>query len=364
MVFRTFTETIDINTATGGPSVLGLHTPISGDAYKFLYPFFMAYKKFRYVGMDITIVNSARLPYDPEQMGKIAGNNYVDPRDSLNPMLFKGCHGDDLGVVLDSIYGSLGDYLGNSVDREVLASALENFYYTALGDDQWRKSPIQKTLRIRGLHPIVYNLAYQHQIAPTNDMGASDYVENASYSDAQGVNTSNAQPGYLSKSVADQARAPVITPSRMSDVVGSTGDKYRVLGSMFTNKCQKLGWMDTVQLVGQKEDTFPFSVNKITLLPKIFMGVLMLPKANLVRNYLRVIITHKFKFAGYRTITTGGGYPGFNPTTDHYGYIDKMDQVNPPSSQTKEGGSPIPVEDVDWDAEETKEVDEDDIGDY
>lgn len=48
----------------------------------------------------------------------------------------------------------------------------------------------------------------------------------------------------------------------------------------------------------------------IAELPKLFMGLVMLPPANLCRNYLRVMIRHKFKFAQYRTITTGAGDQG------------------------------------------------------
>lgn len=325
MVRRTFTETIDLNTEVGGPSLLGLHTPISGDAYRFLYPFFMAYKKYKYIGMDVTIVNSARLPYDPEQIGKVEGENYVDPRDSLNPVLFKGCHGESLGKVLDSMYEGLTSdiFKDNTIDKEVFMSTLENFYYTALGDDSWRKSPIQKTLRIKGLHPLVYQLASNRQIMPSNDMVSGEYVENAPYADATGLETSNLQPGYAAKGTNNSARPFNLTPNSVYDPTdGST--KYRVAQSMFTNKCTRLGWMDTLQIVGNKSNSLQFDKDQISLLPKLFMGLLMLPPAYLTRNYLRIIIQHKFAFSGYRTITTGGSFPGFDPNADHYGYANKI----------------------------------------
>lgn len=324
-MMRKFTETIDLNTETGGPSILGLHTPISGDAYRFLYPYFMAYKKYKYIGMDVTIVNSARLPYDPEQIGKIEGTNYVDPRDSLNPVLFKGCHGESLGAILNSMYGGLTTdvFKGNSLDKEQMLQTLENFYYTALGDDAWRKSPIQKTLRLNGLHPLVYNLGTNGQIMPTNDMASTDYAENSSYGDAGGANTSTLQPGVAVKSAVDTARPFAITPTRMYDV--STGlPQYRIMNSMFTTSCRRLGWIDTLQMIGQKDSQFIFDSSQIALLPKLFMGLLILPPAYLTRNYLRIIITHKFKFAGYRTITTGGAFPDFDPNSTAFGYVNAI----------------------------------------
>ena len=145
MVRRTYTETIDLNTEVGGPSILGLHTPIGGQVYQFLAPFFQAYKKYKYLGADVTIVNSARLPYDPEQIGKVEGDNYVDPRDSLNPILFRGCHGESLGKILNAMYDGLTSdaFKEAGLDRLDTSVILENFYYTALGDDGWRKSPVQ-----------------------------------------------------------------------------------------------------------------------------------------------------------------------------------------------------------------------------
>lgn len=323
MVFRTFTQTWDLNTEQDCPSLIGIHTPIGGDAWRFLYPFFEAYKKFKYVGCDVTIVNAARLPVDPEQLGKIDGQNYVDPRDTLNPMMFKGCHGEHLGDVLNSMYAGLTTdvFKDDGIDKEVMQSTLSEFYYTALGDDAWRKSPIQKTLRIRGLHPIVYQMATQHQIAPSNNMAASDYIENAASYDASNLNSNSYQTGFMGKTSSDVARSYMNTPSKIFDP--STGSTVnRMLGTLFTNKTSRLGWLDTLQIVGNKS-TGPFAPAQVTQLPKIFMGILMLPPAYLTRQYLRIIITHKFKFSGYRTITTGGAYPDWNAYVSH-GYANRI----------------------------------------
>lgn len=43
----------------------------------------------------------------------------MDPRDSLNPILFRGCHGNSLGNVLNSIYQGMGDLTRlSSLDKQ------------------------------------------------------------------------------------------------------------------------------------------------------------------------------------------------------------------------------------------------------
>lgn len=171
-MFRTYTETYDLNTEEGCPTILAVHSPIGQTPYKMLAPAFKMYRKYKYLGADLTIVNAAKLPVDVEQLGRIEGTNYVDPRDVLNPILFKGCHGESLGKILDSMYNGLlrenRDFDGPDMDKKIFRNALANFYYTALGDDSWRKSHIQKTLNIKNLHPLVYGLDTNHQILPSN----------------------------------------------------------------------------------------------------------------------------------------------------------------------------------------------------
>ena len=68
MVRRTYTETIDLNTEVGGPSILGLHTPIGGQVYDFLQPFFQAYKKYKYLGMDVLSSTPHASPTTPNRL--------------------------------------------------------------------------------------------------------------------------------------------------------------------------------------------------------------------------------------------------------------------------------------------------------
>lgn len=331
-MIRTYTETYDMNTETDCPTILAVHTPIGPTPYRMLDPCFRMYRKYKYLGADVTVVNAARLPVDPSQIGQTAGQNYVDPRDVLNPILFKGCHGESLGSILDSMYNGLlsaaNEFHDSALDKDIFSSYLANFYYTALGDDSWRKSPVSKTLSIKNLHPLVYSLSTNHQILPTNSLDADNYRDNnpATPSSPSGLgNTSGSSSGQFGQSSAAAGWvSPIIGPTHVFEPSDQTWSYKVGLNSMFTSKMHRLGWLDTMQYIGQNVDPAVASVGNqesIALLPKVFMGVLMLPPANLVRQYLRVIIRHKFKFAGYRSITEGSSQT-WNYTDTRLGYYE------------------------------------------
>lgn len=341
-MMRTYTETYDMNTEQDCPTLLGIHTPIGPTMYNMLAPAFRMYKKYKYIGCDITVVNSARLPIDPEQVGKIAGSNYIDPRDTLNPIMFKGCHGESMGAVLDSMYdGLLLTHKGSSLDKEKFKSDLEAFFYTALGDDSWRKSSIQKTLSIKNLHPLVYTLSTNHQILPTNGVVAGDYLENSPET-ATAIG-GNANGGFTG---AIQNRAiPSVNPTGVWRANGDTESPtlLKGLNSMFTSKMHRLGWLDTLQYIGRNgtitNPLVPLD-GDIAMLPKVMMGILMLPPAYLCRQYLRVIIRHKIKFAGYRGVTFGGALTGTETSNlGNYGYWYTGNEAN---GNSKEKSDPLP----------------------
>lgn len=315
-MIRTYTETFDMNTEKDCPTLIGIHTPIGTTPYRFLSPAFRMYKKFKYLGCDITIVNSARLPVDPEQVGKISGTNYIDPRDVLNPILFRGCHGESMASILDSMYNGLlttNGFHTASLDKEQFASTLQNFYYTALGDDSWRKSPIQKTLSIRGLHPLVYNVAMPHQLLPTNGLEFQNYRTNNPVASSPGAaelgNSQGRENGADTPAGSGIPPIGIEYPTKVENPDTREYGFYMGLNPVFTNKMTRLGWMDTLQYIGQNvpaDSEGTFTREMIAQLPKLFMGICLLPPANLCRQYLRVIIRHKFKFAQFRSITTGG----------------------------------------------------------
>lgn len=358
-MFRTYTETFDMNTEQDCPTLIGIHTPIGTTPYRFLAPAFRMYKKFKYIGCDVTIVNAARLPIDPEQVGRIDGQNYIDPRDVLNPLLFKGCHGESMASILDSMYNGLltnNGFHSASLDKEEFKSTLQNFYYTALGDDTWRKSNIQKTLKINNLHPLVYQLAVPHQILPSNGLEFGNYRTNnpLTVSNPSGLgDASGAENGQDRSATAPagwsgfyEGPTKVYKPDVDADVYLSG------LNPLFTNKMTRLGWMDTLQYIGQNVNPdIPgtFTREMVAQLPKLFMGICLLPPANLCRQYLRVIIRHKFKFAQYRSITTGGAdEQDWDVNTTTYGYANLYTGNTPESSKrSNPDDEPMESDDID-----------------
>lgn len=363
-MIRTYTETFDMNTEKDCPTLIGIHTPIGTTPYRFLSPAFRMYKKFKYLGCDITIVNSARLPVDPEQVGKISGTNYVDPRDVLNPILFRGCHGESMASILDSMYNGLlttNGFHTATVDKETFASTLQNFYYTALGDDSWRKSPIQKTLSIRGLHPLVYQVALPHQLLPTNGLEFQNYRSNNPEAVTNPPGLGNTQGSENGQDMPPGTGWPPIGihgPTKVEDPYTREYSFVQGINPAFTNKMSRLGWMDTLQYIGQNvpaDSEGTFTREMIAQLPKLFMGICLLPPANLCRQYLRVIIRHKFKFAQFRSITTGAideqdwihsatyGYANLYTGNETKYLPDQMS--DPPMSPTPEELDCEPMED-------------------
>ena len=101
-VNATYIETYDLNTAIGEMSMLGIHTP-QAKALKNMYKgLFENYKKFRVISCDIAMVCASTQNLTPDLVGMEAGS--VDPRDVLNPILFRACTGDTINALVDQIY--------------------------------------------------------------------------------------------------------------------------------------------------------------------------------------------------------------------------------------------------------------------
>ena len=66
--------------------------------------FFSQFRKFRYKGCSVQVVPAATLPADPLQVGFEAGENQIDMRDMLNPILFHGTHGESLPDCMEQYF--------------------------------------------------------------------------------------------------------------------------------------------------------------------------------------------------------------------------------------------------------------------
>lgn len=332
-----YQEVIDLHTESDKVSVVGIHTPNSDTPYLMLRGFWTQFKKFKYNGCSISLVPAAQLPADPLQVSYEAGEPTIDPRDMLNPILFHGCHGDDMGAILNELYtndnaNSFIDMIqSDSADLNIFPQSVlsglgqtevyEALYYKAMTDKTWLKAHPQRGFRKSGLHPMVYSLASTVQYGFTDNDSGTIYGEASITNPLTGEKTIQPNHGtigntpsasFVTSAVYDRPTADV---SNNSIVNGTTRNSQGFL----TPRLQKLGWMDTRQLVGvvgadtltttatggiagalasnyQQANARPNPV----LVPKIFMGMIMLPPAYKTEQYFRLIINHSFSFAKFR----------------------------------------------------------------
>lgn len=307
--FCSYQEIIDLHTESDRVTAIGIHTPNNDTPQKMFGGFFDQFKKYKYLGCSITLVPVARLPVDPLQVSYDAGEPTIDPRDVVNPIMFHGCHGNDIGAILNQLYtiGTLGSndmidvfssdstdmaqwFNGDSLLPDDSFTLLENLYYKALVDNTWKKAHPQKGFKKSGLRPLIYKVATNYQI--TGYSPASLLTEGP-YGRPQAA---EGMEGYLE------------VPNVPGDV------------KLFTNRLTGLGWLDTRQVIGPKldpmqpedpsyegiQETLSELLNQTTImtkLPKIFMGVILLPPAYKTEQYFRMIINHSFEFAGFRGLS-------------------------------------------------------------
>lgn len=313
----TYEEIIDLHTEAGSVSVIGIHTPTGDTPYKMMPGFFDQFKKYKYLGCSIALVPAATLPADPEQISYEAGEPGIDPRDMLNPVLWHGCHGNDLGNILNRLYNVHGDGsndLSLTLESDSVAlmqllngdgdfdpvdgnfspalDILEKLYYRALTDNTWKKAGIQRGFRKSGLHPRVYSLATTTQIMP-GTQGTIPAADGPEIWIGEGAMVS----GHYQMDLSSPGRVP---------------------NQIFTPRTVPLGWMDTRSVVGYQEsseddvdlddveDWMKSTIQTVrATMPKIFMGVILLPPAYKTEFYFRMIVRHTFAFAGFRGVSMG-----------------------------------------------------------
>lgn len=313
-----YREIVDLNTESNKVSAIGIHTP-TGDTPRKMFPgLFKQYKKYKYRGCSIAFYPAARLPADPSQVSYGAGEPPIDPRDLMNNILVHGCHGNDMGTILNKLYGDnnaisdSGDRLDAGIDYPFLDTdpwyeIMERLYYKALTDKTWKQAGVQRGFFKKGLRPLVYSLATNHQITPS-----SQFMLGAHTNELGGFFS----PGGVPTSEYEDA------------TVESSGDSFNNLVNtegvqFFTPRLTRLGWMDTRNVitngyVGTDPDTSGADAGtniEIALtqglveqvnwaeLPKIYMLMILLPPAYKTELYFRAVITHHFAFKGFRGIS-------------------------------------------------------------
>lgn len=292
-VNATYVETYDLNTAIGEMSMLGVHTP-QARSLKMMYKgLFEQYKRYKILGCDIAMVCASTQNLTPDLVGLEAGE--VDPRDVLNPILFRACTGETINALVDKIYDeATADVSTGSVDvhREDTASATNILatYYNFLADDQWRKAHPQSGLIVKGLKPYVHRVVTTQPFKWNGCAGGvgSSARKITSRPDILGGQPDTQGAGYGFGGVNGNASAnPTVFVS---------------------NGLIDMPWLDTTyegsfkyrDPEGAEEQSTRIGLGVITDVPKVWMGAIILPPAILQRLFFRMQIRWHIAFKDFR----------------------------------------------------------------
>lgn len=315
-----YSEVYDMHTEFGKTTLIGIHTPTTNRWQKYMRGFCHQFKKFRYKGASLSFVPIATLPVDPLAVSYEGGESHIDPRDMVNPIIHCGMRGESMGKYLDEIFHFNLEHKLNALDvanvtNEELIADLENMYYTALSSPAFKKSHPQQGFRKSGLHPMVYTLAIdrpRNYAMPDVDTDL-DALPTIGGADAQGTLIGNATDGAFTAPSRLNMQPVIQTEFGFNGV-----ETQRQLPQMFTNRCQSLGWLDTIQNFSTFDSAGGLNLSTteqyLTGMPKIYMYFVMLPPAYKTELYFRVIIRHFFEFKEYRNMIQPFAMESINDT--------------------------------------------------
>lgn len=339
-VRASYTEVIDLQTKNGQIGLVGIHTPTGITPYQKLKGFFTNYRKYKYKGISrLVMVPAANLPVDPLGLTGVVGTtDLMDPRDVLNPIMFHGCHGEYMSQVIDQFYASHGtgasyggtnptsgyvsnsaDYIENTFTNAINAMAPESHYYRLLTDPTWRKFGTQSGIKLRNLHPLTWKVARTIPQVPT----AADPTVGV----ASGSATAEDAVTYPGTGLSYVPTVGVEPSDYPTTILPET---RRAFFQEFTNGVARLGWLPTVSFGYGNESAVNLpQVGSITMLPKLFMGILVLPPSYNVEQFFRLSIRHEFLFkdftASLGAIEMDPKAPGAPGSADYCGYYNWVD---------------------------------------
>lgn len=303
-----YTEIIDLQTVAGKTSIIGIHTPCTEAPIKRLFGLYRNYSSVRYNGCSVVMAPAANLPVDPLGLTGVVGTtDLMDPRDALNPFLFHGCHGEHLGQILDSVYGASERHaaVSDPIDIETSSSAAKvdvpnatvealSRYYQCLTDTSWRKYGIQSVFKKR-LYPLVNKMVASNPILPylSGNMDVSTEVgkllslqTSEDNEPVQGFDPNNAiNTNEHVKGIVDVTQGTTF----------ESGTSVRYTPYLYTSGVTRMGWLPTSVNV-------PGGV-RVALIPKQFMGILVMPPSYNVEQFFRMSIQHSFSFKDFTTST-------------------------------------------------------------
>lgn len=305
-----YQEIYDVNTVSNKVSIIGIHSPVGAKPRQMLSGMFTQFRKYKYLGCSVVGTPAQRLGLNLAQISTEAGASTVNPKDVFNPALVRGCHGDNLNAALNSIYKGSFVNEGSSMGKDDIADTVvpagslswEQMYYRMLQDPSFKKFNLSSGIKLSGLHPMVYNVASNHQIIPTEN---SDQVGKLVYD--------GGDFGSQGFSAETSGNVPSIS-----------GGNAGVTPAFITNRLQSLGWLDTRQILNSQNSVTGNNVPAFTVLPKIFMAVIVLPmaKSDSVVTSMRFVITHHFVFKEFNTSLTLEG------ASEYYDWLTTQSRKN------------------------------------
>lgn len=337
-MIRRYNETYDMNTTVGQMTMLAIHTPQANALKKMFKGHFLNFKKYTILGCDIRLACASQLPLSPDQVGLEAGE--VDPRDVMNPMLFKACTGENLNALLNQIYNASQEESENaygSVGEHLITNeASLNAYYQLLADPSFRKAHPQAGLAVRGLKPFV------HKVVTTQPFKWTGVK--TTYGDSNAASAPEAFGADSSSTIVSTAGFGSPSGVQESDTYG-TGNFDAANPSVFvSNGITKMPWLDTAvpQTVntlgaiqgGQAEVSTAQANWFINNVPRIYMGCLIMPPAVSTKFYMRMVISWKVAFKDFRPAYEIGNIGSLNVIDSQNSFVSSGDggQSNFPNS--------------------------------
>lgn len=295
-VNASYTETYDLNTAIGELSMLAVHTPQAPSLKRMFHGFFENYKKYRINSCSIRMVCASQQALTPDLVGLEAGQ--VDPRDVLNPILFKACTGESINLLLDQIYNAADSELvspdnGSIGHHATTRASATTMYYQMLSDDTWRKEHPQRGLVVTGLKPMVHRVVTTQPFKWTGIKGAS-WGSPGTFS-RPAINASSDPSATLSSAGFGGPSGAFVT-----DVTNPT--------VFVSNGLADMPWLETavvrdVSVTGDEPGDEPISVKAklmINDVPRVYCGAIVLPPAILQRLFFRLQISWSVSFKDWR----------------------------------------------------------------
>lgn len=301
-IHATYTETYDVNTLLNELSLLAIHTPQAPALKRMFHGFFEQYKKFKILGCNFKMVCATKQDLDPTLAG--SGVGQIDPRNVLNPILFKACTGEHIDALCDQIYNVGQEIPANdtlnrgSIGQHIVTSQNAiDAYYSLLADDSWRKEHPQRGITVMGLKPMVHKVVttapFKWTVAPQYggyQSGGGPLIAG----DDRNANT-HATAGFGSEGGSSDSSVDPVNPS-----------------FFVSNGLTDMPWLDTsytkVGLYTNQEDSETAN-RKVSLLiggvPRVYMGVLVLPPSlgeNSSNLYYRIQVNWHILFKDFRPV--------------------------------------------------------------